>query len=155
VLIVSKLGRSLYGYSASRRAIWTGFLASSVMIGMGLFARWLPPDPAFKNQGAFEAVFGVVPRIVAGSLIAYWAGVFANSLTVAKMKLLTNGKYLSTPTVGSTLIGQAIYSGYLSKVVYEVLAAPLTYLIVNRLKRSEGIDFFDRSTNFNPFKLCS
>lgn len=167
----------VYGYSASRRAIWTGFMGSAVMTGMGLFAVWLPAAPEFKNQAAFEALFGVVPRIVAGSLIAYWAGEFANSLTVAKMKLLTNGRYLWTRTVGSTIIGQAvdttivvcfifydqpigliwqiIYSGYVFKVVYEVLMTPFTYLIVNALKRAEGIDFFDRSTNFNPFRLRS
>src|ERR1035438_10476156 len=143
----------VYGYSASRRAIWTGFMGSAVMTAMGLFAIWLPPSPGFKNQAAFEVIFGAVPRIVAGSLIAYWAGEFANSLTVAKMKLWTNGRYLWTRTVGSTIVGQAvdttivvcfifydkpigliwriIYSGYLFKVVYEVVATPLTYLIVN------------------------
>jgi uncharacterized integral membrane protein (TIGR00697 family) len=165
----------VYGYAASRRAIWTGFMGSLVMTGMGLFAIWLPPAPDFKNQAAFVTLFGAVPRLVAGSLIAYWAGEFANSLTVAKMKLWTNGKFLWTRTVGSTIVGQAvdttivvcfifydqplstlwqlIYSGYVFKVVYEVIATPLTYVIVNRLKRAEGVDFFDRSTNFNPFKL--
>jgi len=165
----------VYGYSASRRAIWTGFMGSAVMTGMSLFAVWLPPSAEFKNQAAFETVFGVVPRVVAGSLMAYWAGEFANSLTVAKMKLWTNGRYLWTRTVGSTIIGQAvdttivftvifydqpirviwqiIYSGYLFKVAYEVLATPLTYLVVNTLKRAEGVDFFDRSTDFNPFRL--
>jgi uncharacterized integral membrane protein (TIGR00697 family) len=165
----------VYGYSASRRAIWTGFMGSAVMTMMGLFAVWLPAAPEFKNQGAFEAIFGVVPRIVAGSLIAYCAGEFANSLTVAKMKLLTKGRYLWTRTVGSTIVGQAvdttivvafifydqplsliwqiIYSGYLFKVVYEAAMTPFTYLVVNALKRAEGIDFFDRSTNFNPFRL--
>jgi len=164
----------VYGYSASRRAIWTGFIGSSVMTAMGLFAIWLPPSADFKNQAAFVALFGVVPRVVAGSLLAYWAGEFANSLTVAKMKLWTDGRWLWTRTVGSTVVGQAvdttivvcfifydqpisliwqiIYSGYIFKVVYEVLATPLTYLIVNGLKRAEGIDFYDRSTNFNPFR---
>jgi uncharacterized integral membrane protein (TIGR00697 family) len=152
-------------------------MASLVMTFMGLFAIWLPPAPDFKNQAAFETIFGAVPRLVAGSLVAYWAGEFANSLTVAKMKIWTNGRFLWTRTVGSTIVGQAvdttivvcfifydkplsliwqlIYSGYLFKVVYEVLATPLTYLIVNRLKRAEGIDFFDRATNFNPFRLRS
>ena len=165
----------VFGYSASRRAIWTGFMGSCVMTFMGLFAIWLPAAPEFKNQPAFEAIFGAVPRIVAGSLLAYWAGEFANSLTVAKMKLWTNGRMLWTRTVGSTVVGQAvdttivvcfifydqpigviwqiIYSGYLFKVVYEVIATPLTYVVVNGLKRAEGIDFFDRSTNFNPFRL--
>lgn len=165
----------VYGYSASRKAIWTGFMASIIMTVFGLLAIWLPPAPEFKDQRAFETIFGVVPRNVAGSLLAYWAGEFANSLTVAKMKLWTGGKYLWTRTVGSTVVGQAvdttiviffifwgqplgvmfklIVSGYLFKVAYEVLATPLTYWIVNSLKRSEGVDFFDRSTNFNPFAL--
>ena len=163
----------VYGYSASRKAIWTGFLASAILTAFGLFAIWLPPAPEFKNQAAFETVFGVVPRNVAGSLLAFWAGEFANSLTVAKMKLLTNGRYLWTRTVGSTIVGQLvdtsiviffifwgqpfgvmfqlIVSGYLFKVVYEVLATPLTYLVVNFLKREEGANYFDRNTNFNPF----
>jgi len=167
----------VYGYSASRRAIWTGFIGSAVMTVMGLFAMWLPPAPEFKNQAAFEALFSAVPRNVAGSLIAYWAGEFANSLTVAKMKLWTDGRYLWTRTVGSTIVGQAvdttivvcfifygqpihvlwqlIYSGYVFKVVYEVVATPLTYWVVNGLKRAEGVDYFDRSTNFNPFHLMS
>lgn len=167
----------VYGYAASRRAIWIGLIGSVVMTAMGLFAIWLPPAPEFKNQPAFETVFGAIPRVVTGSLLAYWASEFANSLTVAKMKLWTNGKYLWTRTVGSTIIGQAvdtaiffsfvfydqpmnviwtiIYSGYLFKVTYEILATPLTYLVVNNLKRAEGVDFFDRSTDFNPFRLRS
>jgi len=163
----------VYGYSASRKAIWTGFLGSVIMTAFGLFAIWLPPAPEFRHQQAFETIFGVVPRNVAGSLIAYWAGEFANSLTVAKMKLWTGGRWLWTRTVGSTIVGQLvdtsiviffifwgeplgvmaqlIVSGYLFKVTYEVLATPLTYLVVNFLKREEGVDFFDRNTNFNPF----
>jgi uncharacterized integral membrane protein (TIGR00697 family) len=163
----------VYGYSAGRRAIWTGFLASGMMTAFGVFAVWLPPAPEFHQQAAFEAVFGVVPRNVAGSLLAFWAGEFANSLTVAKMKLWTDGRYLWTRTVGSTVVGQLvdtsiviffifwgqplgvmahlIVSGYLFKVTYEVLATPLTYLVVNFLKREEGVDYFDRRTNFNPF----
>lgn len=165
----------VYGYSASRRAIWTGFMASIIMTAFGLFAILLPAAPEFKDQKAYETIFGVVPRNVAASLLAYWAGEFANSLTVAKMKLWTNGRFLWTRTVGSTVVGQAvdttivivvifwgqplglmlnlIVSGYLFKVAYEVLATPLTYTVVNFLKRAEGVDFFDRRTNFNPFSL--
>jgi uncharacterized integral membrane protein (TIGR00697 family) len=165
----------VYGYSASRRAIWTGFMATGIVIIFGTAAILLPPAPEFKDQDAFVKVFGVFPRNVAGSLLAYWAGEFANSLTVAKMKVWTEGKMLWTRTVGSTIIGQAvdttivvififwgqppsvmvrlIISGYLFKVVYEVLATPLTYLVVNFLKKAEGVDFFDRHTNFNPFHL--
>lgn len=165
----------VYGYSASRRAIWIGFMGSAIMTAFGLFAIWLPPAPEFHDQNAYEAIFGVVPRNVAGSLIAYCLGEFANSLTVAKMKVWTGGKHLWTRTVGSTIVGQAvdttivivfifwgqplgvmlqlIVSGYLFKVAYEVLATPFTYLIVNFLKRTEGVDYFDRGTDFNPFAL--
>ncbi|MDP9169070.1 MAG: queuosine precursor transporter [Acidobacteriota bacterium] len=165
----------VYGYGASRKAIWTGFMASIIMTAFGLFAIWLPPAPEFKNQQAFETIFGAVPRNVAGSLLAFWAGEFVNSFTVAKMKLWTGGRYLWTRTVGSTITGQLvdtsiviffifwgqplgvmwklIVSGYLFKVVYEVLATPLTYLVINFLKRAEGADHFDRSTNFNPFAV--
>ncbi len=164
----------VYGYAASRKAIWTGFLASAIMTMFGLFAIWLPPAPEFKDQAAFVTIFGVVPRNVAGSLLAFWAGEFANSVTVAKMKLWTNGKHLWTRTVGSTIVGQfvdtvivvvfifwgqppevmirLIVSGYIFKVVYEVIATPLTYVVVNFLKRAEGVDYFDRHTNFNPFR---
>jgi queuosine precursor transporter len=165
----------VYGYGASRKAIWTGFMASAIMTAFGVFAIWLPPAPEFKDQVAYETIFGVVPRNVAGSLLAYWAGEFANSFTVAKMKLWTNGKYLWMRTIGSTLVGQAfdttivivfifwgqplgvmfqlIVSGYLFKVTYEALATPLTYQVVNFLKRSEGVNYFDRATNFNPFAV--
>ncbi len=165
----------VYGYAASRRAIWIGFLASALLALLGLFAVSLPPAPSWHNQAAYATIFGVVPRVIASSLIAYWAGEFANSYTLAKMKLLTGGKYLWTRTVGSTVVGQGvdtvlvitllfagtqpvstivnlIVSGYLFKVVYEVLATPLTYKIVNFLKRSEGLDTFDRETDFNPFR---
>jgi queuosine precursor transporter len=164
----------VYGYSASRKAIWRGFYSSILMAAIGLFAIWLPSAPEFHNQQAFETIFGVVPRIVAGSLLAFWFGEFANSYTLARLKLLTKGKYLWTRTVGSTVVGQAvdtvivvsfiyydqplalilkvIVSGYIIKVTYEVLATPLTYAVVNFLKRQEGIDTFDEGTNFSPFK---
>ena len=96
----------VYGYAASRRAIWSGFMGAAVMTGMGLFAIWLPAAPEFKTQPAFEAIFGAVPRIVAGSLLAYWAGEFANSYVLARMKILTQGRMLWTRTIGSTIIGE-------------------------------------------------
>ena len=168
----------VYGYAASRRAIWTGFFASALLTVMGLFIVWLPPAPEFRDQQAFATVFNFVPRTIAASLSAYWCGEFANSFVMAKMKLWTNGKYLWTRTVGSTVVGQAVDttivmilifggsmswgtianlvgSGYLFKVTYEVLATPMTYGIVNFLKRREGVDIFDTSTNFNPFRLKS
>jgi uncharacterized integral membrane protein (TIGR00697 family) len=165
----------VYGYGASRRAIWIGFFAASLLSLMCVFMVWLPPAPGWNNQEAYRTVFYQVPRMVAASLVAYWCGEFANSFVLAKMKLWTEGKYLWTRTVGSTVVGQAVdtivfmtlafggtltpaliatlvFWGYLFKVVYEVLATPLTYQIVNFLKRREDVDTFDRSTNFNPFR---
>jgi uncharacterized integral membrane protein (TIGR00697 family) len=164
----------VYGYSASRRAIWYGFFASFVLVVISYCAVVIPPAPEYKDQAAFETIFKPVGRIVAASLLAYWCGEFANSFTLAKLKLLTKGRHLWTRTIGSTVVGQAvdttvvmfaafygtrplgvifslIISGYLIKVVYETLMTPVTYLIVNNLKRAEGIDYFDYGTNFNPF----
>src|ERR1700716_4071906 len=163
----------VYGYGASRRAIWLGFFASLILMLMGLFVVWVPAAPDWPNQKAFEAVFYIVPRFIAASLIAFWLGEFTNSYTLAKMKLWTNGKWLWTRTIGSTVAGQLvdtttviviafvgraswstmlnlIVSGYIGKVLYEAAATPLTYLIVNSLKRAEGIDVYDRNTNYNP-----
>jgi len=165
----------VYGYGASRRAIWIGFFASALLALMGLVTVALPPAPGWDGQAAFARVFEFVPRLVAASLTAFWCGEFANSLVMAKMKVWTNGRYLWTRTVGSTVVGQAvdtsvlmvlafggslsaglianlIISGYLGKVLYEVAATPLTYWVVNFLKRSEGMDPFDTNTNFNPFR---
>jgi uncharacterized integral membrane protein (TIGR00697 family) len=166
----------VYGYAASRRAIWLGFLANGLLAFMGMLTVWLPPAPGWKNQEAFATVFGQIPLLVLASLIAYWCGEFANSFTLAKMKLFTSGKHLWTRTVGSTVVGQfvdtvllytiafsattapstlvkGIFSAYLFKVVYEVLATPLTYAVVAFLKRSEGLDAFDYHSDFNPFHV--
>jgi len=165
----------VYGYGASRRAIWIGFFASALLSLMCVFMIWLPPDPDWHNQEAYRIVFYQVPRMVGASLVAYWCGEFANSFVLAKMKLWTGGKYLWTRTVGSTVVGQGVDTtvfiilafggtatravivslivwGYLFKVAYEVVATPVTYKIVNFLKRHEGVDTFDRATDFNPFR---
>src|SRR3989440_3018665 len=164
----------VYGYGASRRAIWIAFFANILLTLVGVFVVWFPAAPEWTNQQAFEAVFYVVPRFVIASLVAFWLGEFTNSYTLAKMKLWTDGKWLWTRTVGSTVAGQLvdttvliliafggreswltmlnlILSGYIGKVLYEAAATPLTYLVVNKLKRAEGVDVYDRDTNFNPF----
>ncbi|HEX8280194.1 MAG TPA: queuosine precursor transporter [Chthoniobacterales bacterium] len=164
----------VYGYGASRRAIWIAFFANILMTAFAAFVVWFPAAPGWQNQAAFEAVFYTVPRFVVASLIAFWAGEFANSYVMAKMKLWTEGKWLWTRTIGSTAVGQLvdttvvitiafigtrgfpeifnmIVSGYIGKVLYEAAATPVTYAVVNRLKRAEGIDVYDRDTNFNPF----
>jgi len=166
----------VYGYAASRRAIWTGFFASALLSVMGMIAVALPPAPDWTGQEAFATVFNFVPRMVVASLLAYWAGEFSNAFVMAKLKLLTKGRHLWVRTIGSTAVGQAvdttvvmiiafagslspslivtlIISGYLGKVLYEAAATPITYAVVNFLKRKEGVDVFDYATDFNPFAL--
>ena len=167
----------VYGYAASRRAIWLGFFGTALLYVIGAIVIALPSAPGWRNEQAFATVFGFIPRILAASLIAFWAGEFANSYALARMKLLTNGRMLWTRTVGSTVVGQAvdtilvitltfggvyparvlvnvIITGYALKVGYEVIATPLTYLVVNWLKRAEHSDAFDRHENFNPFSFA-
>jgi len=164
----------VYGYGASRRAIWYGFFASALLAAMGMIAVALPPAPGWPNQAAFATVFKFVPRLVGASLLAYWCGEFANSFVLAKMKILTQGRLLWTRTIGSTVVGQGvdtavvialsfggtlrpatlgnlIVSAYLFKVAYETAMTPVTYAVVNFLKDREGVDWFDYTTDFNPF----
>ena len=164
----------VYGYAGSRRAIWLGFLSMSLLTALGMFITMLPPAPGWTNQAAFESIFGFLPRLVVASLIAYWCGEFANAFTLAKMKVFSGGKHLWMRTIASTAVGQLvdtiivmtiafwgridgnmikdlIVTGYLVKVGYEALATPVTYLVVNFLKKAEGVDVFDDQTDFNPF----
>jgi uncharacterized integral membrane protein (TIGR00697 family) len=166
----------VYGYGASRRAIWLGFFATALLYVFAAITIALPADPKWKNQIAFATVFGFVPRILAASLAAFWAGEFANSYVMAKLKMATGGRWLWTRTVGSTVVGQAvdtalvivltfagvvpwrtiasmILTGYLLKVTYEVLATPLTYAVIHGLKRVEGDSVDDLHTSFNPFRF--
>lgn len=172
--ILGDVFTEVYGYAASRRAIWLGFFGMALLAVMGQIAVALPPAPSWHNQQAYAIVFGLVPRFAIASLVAYWAGEFTNSYTLAKLKLFTGGRFLWTRTIGSTITGQfvdtvlviliafwgsasladmlrLIASSYLIKVIYETLATPLTYLVVHRLKHAEGVDAFDNGTNFNPF----
>ena len=167
----------VYGYARSRRVIWIGFSSSALMSICYWISVKLPYSPDWPNQQAFEAVFGFVPRFVVGSLIAFWAGEFANSYVLAKMKILTSGKHLWSRTIGSTIVGQfvdttlvviigfagmlpwglmvsIILSNYVAKTAYEIAATPLTYLVVGHLKKVEGVDVFDRATKFSPFKFA-
>jgi queuosine precursor transporter len=166
----------VYGFARARRTIWIGFFAAVLMSAILLIIQYLPPAPSWNNQRAYESVLGFVPRITVASIAAYWAGELANSYVLARMKVLTRGRWLWTRTVGSTVIGQAIdscvFGGvafyrmlplravitiiasiYIFKVFYEVLATPLTYVVVGYLKRTEGIDVYDDTTNFSPFRF--
>jgi queuosine precursor transporter len=167
----------VYGYARDRRCVWAGFCALIFAAVMAAVIVHLPPADFWKgNQPAVDAVFGSTPRIVAGSIIAFWSGSFVNSFVLAKMKLLTGGRWLWTRTIGSTLCGELVDSGlfytiafsgvwttrqligvtitqYVLKSSWEVIMTPATYKIVGFLKRAEHEDYYDRGTNFTPFSL--
>ncbi len=168
----------VYGYRRSRRVIWVGFACAGLMAGVFALVGALPPAGGWDHQAAYEAILGTTPRIVLGSLIAYFAGEFSNSYTLARMKILTQGRWLWTRTIGSTLVGQGvdtvlfvtiafagtlpwslfwsiIASNYIFKVGLEAVMTPATYQITNFLKRAENEDVYDTDTDFNPFKLAA
>ena len=173
--VIGDILTEVYGYARARRCIWAGFCALLFMAFMAMVVVALPPSPDWKGQAAYEQVFGQVPRIVLASIVAFWAGEFANSYVLAKMKIWTAGRHLWMRTIGSTLVGQGIDSlifyplafygvwdnstlllvlltQWALKVGWEALLTPLTYAAVGFLKRREGIDVYDRSTDFTPFK---
>lgn len=164
----------VYGYRKSRSVIWLGFISALIMAGVFMVVGVLPAAPDWGNQAAYDAILGLAPMIVIGSLVAYFCGEFSNSYILAKLKVLTKGKRLWLRTIGSTLVGQAvdsalfiliafgaflpspllmslIVSNYVFKVAVEVLFTPLTYKAVAFLKAREGVDYYDRDTDFNPF----
>ncbi len=166
----------VYGYARSRRVVWMGFAMSLLMAVVFALAVALPPAPGWPMQEPFAAVLGLVPRIVFASLIAYLCGEFVNAYVLARLKVRTSGRHLWMRTIGSTLLGEgidtalfmtiafagvlptsvllsAMCSAYLVKVGYEIAATPITYALVNALKRAEGIDHYDVGTNFNPFRF--
>jgi len=166
----------VYGYRRARQVIWLGFFCNLITVAAIWLAQVLPPASFWDGQGAYERILGYTSRILAASLLAYLVGEFANSFVLAKMKIATRGRWLWSRTIGSTLIGQgldslvfislafggaipfpglltAIVTQWLAKTVYEVLATPFTYLVVNFLKGREGIDIYDRDTRFSPFHL--
>ncbi|MBM3927724.1 MAG: queuosine precursor transporter [Sphingomonadales bacterium] len=175
--IVGDVLTEVYGYARARRVIWMGFGALVFMAFMAWVVVALPPARDWPGQAAYIAVFGNTWRIVFASMVAFWVGEFANSVVLARMKVLTKGRYLWTRTIGSTIVGQGldsllfyplafagtagwtpdaivqvVLSQFLLKTLWEALLTPLTYVVVNVLKRREGIDVFDDTTDFTPFK---
>ncbi len=166
----------VYGYARSRKVVWAGFTALAFASFMSWVVVTLPPAKGWVHQDAYEVVFGQTPRIVIASLLAFFSGEFVNSFVLAKMKIFTSGKFLWTRTIGSTIAGEAadsiifyplafygfwptglvitvMITNYVLKVTWEVVATPLTYKVVNFLKRKEHEDYYDRDTNFTPFSI--
>ena len=166
----------VYGYKRSRSVIWLGFFMALMMSVIFIIVGKLPAASDWNNQIAYDAILGLTPRIVLASLGAYFFGEFSNSFILAKMKILTKGKWLWTRTIGSTVVGELvdstlfiliafvgifpgsllftlIISNYVFKTAVEVLFTPITYKIVKFLKKREGENYYDTDTNFNPFSL--
>ena len=168
----------VYGYARSRRVIWAGFAGLAFAAVMSAVVVWLPPAPFWTNQGAYEIAFGSTWRIAAASLAAFVCGEFVNSFVLAKMKILTGGRWLWTRTIGSTIFGEGVDSllfyplafwgsglipddklpqimlvQFITKVAVEVVFTPVTYGVVGWLKRAEHEDYYDTHTDFNPFTL--
>jgi uncharacterized integral membrane protein (TIGR00697 family) len=174
--IVGDVLTEVWGYAAARRVIWLGFACNLLMVAAIWVGGEIPPAPVWAGQEAYRQILGQTPRILLASFVAYLAGEFANAYVLARVKILTRGRWLWVRTIGSTLVGQAFDSAIFiglafagtvplgvlagivvaqwgAKVVYEAAATPFTYLAVGWLKSREGVDTFDYGTDFNPIRL--
>jgi len=163
----------VYGYSRARRVIWLGFFCNFIVVLFVWIGQVLPPAVFWDGQAAYVRILGYTPRLLVASFLAYLVGEFANAFVLAKMKIATRGRWLWLRTIGSTLVGQGLDSAifitlafagaipgkgliiviitqWLAKSIYEALVTPVTYVVVNFLKRKEGMDIYDRQTKFNP-----
>lgn len=172
--IISDIITEVYGYARARQILWYTLL-SSVLAGVFYqIAVLVPAAPFFEQGNAYKSVFGIVPRVLAGGWLAVFCGDISNNYVLAKLKIITDGKYLWLRTISSTVVGQfvntavfyvvalggvlpnkllfqGIIAGWIIKTVVEAVLTPVTYLVVNRVKRIEKVDHYDRDTNFNPF----
>ncbi len=175
--VIGDVLTEVYGYARARRVIWAGTVAVVFMAFMSWVVVALPPAPTWTNQAAYATIFGQVPRIVLASVCAFWAGEFVNSYIMARMKLWSEGRHLWMRTIGSTVLGEGVdslifyplaflgaagftpglvvtvmFTQWALKVAWEVVLTPLTYVVVGALKRAEGMEVFDRDTDFTPFR---
>jgi uncharacterized integral membrane protein (TIGR00697 family) len=166
----------VYGYHRARQVIWLGFFCNLIAVVAFGIGQVLPPASFWDGQAAYERILGYTPRLLTASFLAYLVGEFSNSFIMAKMKIATKGRWLWSRTIGSTLVGEgldslvfmvlafvgtipieklasAIVTQWLVKSAYEAAVTPLTYAIVNFLKRKEGLDVYDYDTHFNPLSI--
>jgi len=168
----------VYGFRQARRVIWLGFLCNLMVVVAVALGQVLPSASFWNGQAAYERILGYTPRLLGASFLAYLIGEFSNSFVLAKMKIATKGRWLWSRTIGSTLIGEgldsfvfmtlafvkaipmtelasAIVTQWLVKSAYEAAVTPLTYAVVNFLKRKEGLDAYDYDTHFNPLRISA
>lgn len=174
--VLADVVTEVYGYAKARKLLWNVFFCSLLAGLVYQLVVWLPPAAGFEANEAYARVLGSVPRILLGGWIAVWVGGIANDYVLAKMKIWTNGKYLWTRTMGSTVVGEflntvlfyvialygiiptdllvaSVITGWIFKVIVEALFTPWTYYVINKLKRLEDEDYYDKDTDFNPFVL--
>ena len=174
--IIGDVLTEVYGYRQARRVIWLGFFCNFITVVAIWLGQLLPAASFWDGQEAYERILGYAPRLLLASFLAYLMGEFANSFVLAKMKIATSGRWLWLRTIASTLVGQGldslvfitlafvgtvpltvllltIVSQWLAKSIYEAAATPLTYAVVNFLKRKEGLDVYDHDTTFNPLLI--
>ena len=172
--VIGDVLTEVYGYANARRCVWMGFAALLFMAFMSYVVVAMPAADGWDGQAAYESVFGSTWRIVAASILAFWAGEFVNSFVLAKMKIITAGKHLWARTIGSTVFGQGVDSlifypvaflgiwstaqvltvmvtNWFLKVLWEAALTPVTYAVVGWFKAREGVDVFDSGTDFSPF----
>lgn len=174
--IVGDVLTEVYGYKHARRVIWLGFACNLLAVIGIIIGQALPAASFWDAQSAYDRILGYTPRLLIASFVAFLFGEFANSYVLSRMKIATKGRWLWTRTIGSTIVGQgldsvififlgfwgtspqdaligAMVTQWLFKVGYEAVATPLTYIVVNFIKRQEGIDTYDRDISFNPLSL--
>ena len=172
--IFSDILTEVYGYATARKVLWNVMICSIIAGFIYIGVTAIAPSPFFENNEAYNKVLGQVPRLLIGGWLAVFSGDIANNFVLAKLKILTKGKFLWTRTITSTIVGQlvntavfyviglykimpdnllirAIIAGWILKVLVEIIFTPLTYLVINKLKKLENIDHYDTNTNFNPF----
>lgn len=172
--IVGDVLTEVYGYKLARKVIWLGFACNLIFVIFAWVGQILPPAPLWAGQEAYESILGYTPRLLIASFCGYFVGEFANSFILAKMKVMTRGRWLWMRTIGSTVVGQGADSAifivgayfgapfftpmiilyhWLAKTIIEAVATPATYGVVGYLKRKEGVDTYDYKTKFNPFRV--
>jgi uncharacterized integral membrane protein (TIGR00697 family) len=164
----------VYGYRMARRVIWLGFICNLIFVFFAWIGQVLPSADFWEGQAAYESILGYTPRLLAASFCGFLVGEFANSFVLARMKILTQGRWLWSRTIGSTVVGQGLDTSifitlafigtgatvpvmilhhWLAKIAIEAICTPATYAIVNWLKRREGVDTYDYKTRYNPFMI--
>jgi len=175
--IVGDVLTEIYGYRRARRVIWLGFFCNLLAVIAIIIGQALPPAGFWDAQAAYARILGYTPRLLVASFIAFLIGEFANSYVLSRMKIATRGRWLWMRTIASTIVGEgldsfififiafwgpspesallsAMVTQWLFKVAYETIVTPLTYLVINFIKRKEGVDTYDNNISFNPLSLA-